>query len=326
MKKILIIQTASIGDVILVTPILEKLHLFFPQVQIDVLLKRGTESLFKEHPFLNEVLVWDKRQRKYKNLFALLGKIRKQRYDLVVNVQRFASSGFVATFSKAKQKVGFSKNPFSFFYTKRYEHKIDCEQSPVHEVERNLSLISDFTDKNPVKPKLYPSEKHFDKVLPFKTGKYICIAPASLWFTKQFPKEKWIEFLDFTDQSSTVFLLGGKSDENLCDEIKENTKHPLVINLAGALDFLETVALMKDAQMNYVNDSAPMHLASSINAPTSAIFCSTVPAFGFGPLSDEQKIVETKETLSCRPCGLHGYKECPEKHFRCALTIDIKEI
>jgi ADP-heptose:LPS heptosyltransferase len=43
---------------------------------------------------------------------------------------------------------------------------------------------------------------------------------------------------------------------------------------------------MKDAAMNYVNDSAPMHFASAVNAPVTAVYCSTIPAFGFGPLSD----------------------------------------
>lgn len=77
--------------------------------------------------------------------------------------------------------------------------------------------------------------------------------------------------------------------------------------------------------MNYVNDSAPLHLASAVNAPVTAVFCSTVPAFGFTPLSDFSKIVETKHELDCRPCGLHGFHACPKGHFKCA-EIDAEEI
>jgi ADP-heptose:LPS heptosyltransferase len=76
--------------------------------------------------------------------------------------------------------------------------------------------------------------------------------------------------------------------------------------------------LMKKAKMNYVNDSAPLHLASALDAPVTAVFCSTIPAFGFGPLSFNSHVIETKENLDCRPCGLHGYRECPESHFMCA--------
>ena len=83
---------------------------------------------------------------------------------------------------------------------------------------------------------------------------------------------------------------------------------------------------MQNAKMNYVNDSAPMHIASAMNAPTTAIFCSTIPAFGFGPLSDNSKIVETLEKLDCRPCGIHGYSACPKGHFKCGFGIEIKNV
>jgi heptosyltransferase-2 len=69
-----------------------------------------------------------------------------------------------------------------------------------------------------------------------------------------------------------------------------------------------------------------MHIASAMNAATTAIYCSTVPAFGFGPLSDNSKIVEIKEKLECRPCGLHGHKECPKGHFRCGYLIEVGDI
>jgi heptosyltransferase-2 len=78
---------------------------------------------------------------------------------------------------------------------------------------------------------------------------------------------------------------------------------------------------MKEAAMNYVNDSAPMHFASAVNAPVTAVYCSTIPAFGFGPLSDKSFIVEIEEPLDCRPCGLHGYRACPRGHFHCAYKI-----
>jgi heptosyltransferase-2 len=83
---------------------------------------------------------------------------------------------------------------------------------------------------------------------------------------------------------------------------------------------------MKDAAMNYANDSAPLHFASAMNAPVTAIYCSTVPSFGFTPLSDKSFIVETDQKLTCRPCGLHGRKACPLGHFNCAHTIRTEQL
>lgn len=69
-----------------------------------------------------------------------------------------------------------------------------------------------------------------------------------------------------------------------------------------------------------------MHFASAVNAPVAAIYCSTIPAFGYGPLSAQSYIIETNKALSCRPCGLHGKKQCPLKHFNCAETIELEQI
>ncbi len=96
--SILVIQTAFIGDVILATAVVESLHKKFPTAHIDFLVRKGNESLVTGHPFLREVIVFDK-SKKIKNLFALIGKIRKTEYDLVVNIQRFASTGIMAALS-----------------------------------------------------------------------------------------------------------------------------------------------------------------------------------------------------------------------------------
>jgi len=115
-----------------------------------------------------------------------------------------------------------------------------------------------------------------------------------------------------------IYLLGGKADEESCQWIKNHSTHPNIIVMAGKLSFLESAALMKNGKMNYVIDSSPLHLASAVDAPVAAVFCSTVPSYGFGPLSSVKRIIETSEILPCRPCGLHGHKQCPEKHFKCA--------
>lgn len=326
--KILIIQTSFIGDVVLATGILEKLNQNFPESKIDFLVRQGNEGLFENHPFLNRVLIWNKKNGKYRNLFRLLKEIKNSKYDKVINLQRFAASGFLTGFSKATERIGFEKNPLSFLFTKSYPHTIGIKNviNYQHEIDRNHALIAGFTDSIAAKPKLYPSKNDFGNVSRYKKQPYITIAPASVWFTKQFPKAKWVQFLDDLQNEYNVFVIGGKGDIGLCEEIKQNTSHEKIEIVAGKLSFLETVALMKDANMNYTNDSAPMHLASAMNAPVAAIFCSTIPEFGFGPVSDLSFILQEDENLSCRPCGLHGLKACPLGHFKCGFDIPTKNL
>ena len=323
MPKFLIIQTAFIGDVVLATGLIEKLHQHFPDANIDFMVRKGNESLLLNHPFLNEVMVWDKKENKQKNLLKMWTRIRAVRYDKVINVQRFAATGMLTAFSKGKETIGFDKNPFSSLFSKKIKHVIAEGQ---HEIDRNHELIKSFTDDIPAKPKLYPTAEDFSFTKDFKKKTYICVAPASVWFTKQYPKEKWVSFIDKLPADLQVYLIGAPSDQTMCAQIIGSTVHKQVTSLAGKLTFLQSAALMKDALMNYVNDSAPLHFASAVNAPITAVYCSTVPSFGFGPLSDKRFIVEKLETLYCRPCGLHGYKACPEGHFRCALEIKDEQL
>ena len=326
MKKILIIQTASLGDVVLATPLIEKLHHFFPQARIDFLLKEGNEALLRHHPYLKQVIVWDKSGKKYQKLKELIGIIREQKYDLVVNTQRFASTGLMTAFAGAKRTAGFRKNPFSPFFTHRLAHKISAKEGSPHEVERNLRLIDNFTDTLLFKPKLYPSKHDFARVSQYKTKQFITVSPGSLWFTKEYPAEKWAGFIKQLDEDLVVYFLGSDKERKKIDLIMEDSGHVNSLNLAGRLTLLESAALMRDAIMNYTNDSAPTHLASAMNAPVAAIFCSTVPEFGFGPLSATSFVIQTTENLFCRPCGLHGKKVCPKKHFKCAETIELKQL
>lgn len=310
--KILVIQTAFIGDVVLATALVESLALEAP-AQLDVLVRKGNESLFENNPHVNQILIWDKRQNKFKNLFALLGRIRATKYDAVINLQRFASSGILTAFSKAKIKVGYTQNPLSFLFTRRLPFSTSNGK---HEIERNLELAGDLV-KQSCKPKLYPSVAQFEKVSAYKTTPYITVSPKSVWFTKQWPKENFVRLCKTLSANYTVYFLGGKSDSNYCDEIAQGIPSDRYKNLCGELSFLESAALMRDAHMNYVNDSAPMHFASAMNGRTTALFCSTVPSFGFGPLSSESVVIENEDHLDCRPCGLHGLKACPKGHFKC---------
>lgn len=323
MPKILVIQTAFTGDVVLATALVEKLHSYYPDAQLDFLLRKGNEGLLHGHPYIGRLWVWDKKDGKYANLLKMAGDIRRQHYTHVINLHRFGSSGFVTWLSGAKYKAGFNKNPFSFCYTRRMPHIISEPYSPhpVHEVQRNQSLVADITDADYALPALYPSAADYEHIVSYTGKPYICIAPSSVWFTKQFPADKWVALINALPQDHNIYLLGGPADSDLAAGIAAQVAHPSVANLCGKLSYLQSAALMKGAKMNYTNDSAPLHFASAMDAPLTAVFCSTVPAFGFGPLRTNARVVEVAERLYCRPCGLHGLKACPEGHFRCALEI-----
>ena len=345
MQKILVIQTAFIGDLVLATALVESLHEQYPQASIDIVVRKGNEPLFNEHPFINELIVWDKKNSKYLNWLSILKKMRVKNYDVLINLQRFAATGLWTILANANTTIGFDKNPFSFLFTHKVKHDTstltqNISASAVHEINRNHALTSSLGEFPLAMPKLYPTKSDYEKVKVYQAQKYITIAPASVWFTKQFPLTAWVSLINELKFEGPIYILGGPADKALGDAIvnevsklNSNTSNisttsnassasKKIINLSGELGFLASAALQQKAVINYVNDSAPMHFCSAVNAPVVAIYCSTIPAFGFGPLSTNSFIVETQEKLACRPCGLHGKKQCPLGHFNCAQTIE----
>jgi len=319
LKSFLVIQTAFIGDVILATSLIETICKANPDAKIDFVLRKGNEALLDSNPHINKVFIWNKTEKKYRNLVRVIKEIRQEKYDVVLNLQRFASTGFITLRAKSNKKIGFRKNPLSFFFTKKIEHEIGNGK---HEIERNFELIRSLFPCQLVKPKLYPNQSDIKQVEDLQIGTdYVVMAPSSVWFTKQLPGHKWVELISQFSNDKTICLIGAKSDSNFLESIKSQTSDKRVINLAGRLNLLASAHLIQGAKMTYANDSAPMHLASAMNAPITVFFCSTVPEFGFGPLSDESTILEITEKLSCRPCGLHGYQACPEGHFDCGNKI-----
>ncbi|NNE55969.1 MAG: glycosyltransferase family 9 protein, partial [Flavobacteriales bacterium] len=284
----------------------------------------GNEGLLQGHPFVKNVIVWDKQENKYSNMMDTISRIRENRYERVINLQRFASTGIMTWRSGAVERVGFAKNPFAWSFTRKVEHEIaDQNGKAIHEIERNHRLIDDWVQGKPSKPRLYPSNEDEQKVKGFIQEPFVTMSPSSVWATKQLPLEKWQELIRGMDNEK-VFLLGGPGDAMLCNSLAQPFNNVQV--LAGKLSLLQSAALMRHAKMNYVNDSAPLHLASAMNAPVTAFFCSTIPAFGFGPLSDDSYIGETEKNLECRPCGLHGKAECPLGHFDCGHSIDVSKL
>lgn len=322
MKKILVIQTASLGDVVLATSLIETIHISSPSASIDFLIKDGFQSLFIGHPFINNIIVWNKRNHKYKNLFLLLKAARHIKYDEVYNIQRFGSMAFFTISSKAKLTSGFRSNLLSRLYSYSVRHLFDGR----HEIDRNVELLKPIY--GPLKaalPRLYPMDcislANFGIV-----GKFIVLAPGSLWKTKQWPLEMWVELCRQLPNSLAIVLTGVENEKDLCNSILEKSGKKNIFNLAGLLNLSSLVSLVSQASYIFANDSAMTHIASALNKPISTIFCSTVPKFGFSPLGENAKVFEPEQNLSCRPCGIHGFNKCPLNHFNCGNFFSVSKI
>lgn len=325
-KTILIIQTAFIGDTILASQFARAVKDLYPNSKIHFFLRKGNESVIQGLPTIEKTWVWDKAGGKTKNLMKLISELREIKFDMVFNLHRHFNSGLVSAMMKSPFKAGFKQNPLSMFYTRKVNHQIPDPRG-WHEVQRNLELIPGYkiSDNSKIyKPELPIQQKNIDKVSGYVNGNYFVVAPASVWFTKAWSEHKYRELTVELAKLGKVYFIGAPTDKELCDRIKKDI--PNTENLCGGLNLLDSASLMKNARRVFVNDSAPLHLASCVNAKTTAIFCSTIQGFGYTPLADDSVVVDVGNELPCRPCGLHGYKECPLKHFKCSEDIAIQKV
>ena len=317
-SKVLIIQTAFLGDAVLITSLLEKIRIESPETAIHLLVRKGNESIFQaySHTSLERVWTYDKSNKRVSWL-DLRTNLKQESFDKVFVVQRFFGMGLLSLMIGAKQVFGFAKNPLSWFFTKAYPHPFG---NGIHEVERNTALLSDWLGEKVYKPFLNPSQ------VPAPAKNYICISPGSVWETKRLPIQKWIDFIHLLPRDQAVVLMGSPNEKHLSDEIEHACLGWPIFNETGKHALLASTSIFAQSKGNFVNDSGPMHLSSAVNVPTVALFCSTIPDFGFGPLADQSQVIEVSEKLDCRPCGDHGKKNCPLGHYACGNHISTQKM
>jgi len=330
-SKILIIQTAFIGDLVLTTPLIRAVRKGFPLAEISVLTIPKTADLLGDNPHIDMVILYDKRgrQRGIPAFLQLVRRLRGERFDLAIVPHRSLRSALLAGLSGIPQRVGFNTSAGVFLFT----HKVLYRRN-AHEIERNLDLLRPFgiylQDKS---PEVFPSPNDRDTAAEFlrrngieASHRPVAIAPGSVWRTKCWPPERFAEVAKrlFKQFGKKVILMGGEEDRQLCQRIAEALPSGAGAVAAGQMSLRQSAALLEMCALLLSNDSAPVHLAVAMKTPVVAIFGPTVPAFGFAPWGEGHTVVQRR--LQCRPCGVHGGKKCPRGHFQCMKGISAEQV
>lgn len=330
MEKVLIIQTAFLGDVILALPMAQTLRNHLPDARIDFLCIPNTAGVLKNHPAVNTIIEYDKKGGdKYDKFIEVLSEIREVEYDAVICPHRSFRSALLTYYSEARVRVGYSKNSLSFLLNRKVKYVKDR-----HEITRNNELVemllaSAYDEKKvSLKPDLYPSDEDKKTVEHLLTHKanLITFAPCSRWFTKQLTLEKSKEIIKkLVFGGYNVALIGGNDDANYCSQLEQEMNDPSLINLGGKLTPLQSYYVMTQSKAVITVDSASQHLAAASGKPIMLIYGSTDISFGFYPLTSKYKIIED-DKLECRPCTDHGRDKCPLGHFKCIKDLSAENI
>lgn len=309
-KNILIIRLSSLGDILLTTPIIRSLKEQNSEIKIDFILREQYADLLRYNKNIKSLLLYKEDSVSKESLFK---DLRKNKYDLVVDLQNNFRSAEIRKETKANQVI-FNKRTVDKFLLVHFKiNRFNGQQEIPKRYSETLPGLR--LDNNGLEL-FFPSET---KTNLSDNVKHIGIAPGSRHFTKMWPKQYFIDLSKMVlDDGYSIAIFGGKSDFKLCSELAERI--PGSINLCNDDKILQTAADMKKCNAVICNDSGLMHAATAIGIPVLAIFGSTVKEFGFAPYRSRNIVLENN-SLTCRPCSHIGRENCPKKHFKCMLEL-----
>lgn len=330
--RILVIQTAFIGDVVLTTPMLKTIKMRMPGARLSVLVKPEAKKILESLSFIDEVLVIDKKkEHRTWGMVTIIKEIQKRNFDILLSPHISLRSSLIAFFSKAKIKIGYAHAALSSVY----DFKIQRNQD-LHEIHRLLdflkqSLFPDLKDfpAAPVLEETPEGKQKAKELLKLFPNRPVAFACSSIWQTKRWTAWGFAELAGKVVEKyrSPVLLIGSGADYEISERIRTLTKyiypekiHSQIHNLCGQTDLTALYSLLRKCRFLVSNDSAPVHFGCAAGIPVIAIFGPTVKSFGYAPVCENSIVVE-REGLYCRPCSTHGGRKCPEKHFRCMREI-----
>jgi len=346
--KILIIKYRNIGDVLLVTPLISNLKLFYPDAQIDFALNRGTEEMITLNPNVSEVLVYDRSQIKSLNLvnkiwkeFQFLSSFRNKNYQVVINLTEGDRGCLIAILTKAPVRIGYPSS--NRLLKKAFSHTLP-KQNFRHTIETNLDPLKSL--KIPIKSKkvnLFWTDKDDEAIIRELNAidNFIHIHPVSRWLFKCISDFTMSRIIDYCEIELGIKVVITSSSENLEIQkvnniLKDSKSKPL--NLSGKLSLKETAALNKKAKLFIGVDTAIMHISASNNVPVLAFFGPS-GANHWGPWDNNLMSSGYKnnsgfqvmgmhrvfsESRICQPCGKDGCSG--SKISDCLMSLNLKKI
>lgn len=314
--RIGLIRISSLGDIILITPIIRCLYLQLQKPELVLITHPDMLSLFEHNPYLHSVVGYD-RHDTGKSAAEFLGTMP----DLIIDLQKNLRSQAL-TLGAGVPILSFKKeNIKKWMLVNAPGFHSKCS----HVVSRMLKALSPLNiadDGAGVELHLPPGEGSEENKEAVIAGDYVAIGIGSAHETKALS----FEFLDrfLAIQTLPCVLLGGPNDRKKGEAIEK--KYPnMVRSMCGKTSLLQTAILVQNAAHVVTGDSFIMHLAACFSKPMDVVWANTIPEFGMEPYYGTKRqfraIYHQVHELACRPCSKTGFSSCPKRHHKCMTQI-----
>ena len=290
---------SNIGDAIMTTPVLQALHAGFPHTQIDIVGDRRSSDIFIHCPYRGRIFHKNKRGL-LRGLPALLHELRKNRYELIVDLR----TELAAYLLRAEKRLcKWQGKPYG-----------------THAVERHMGVIHSLHGDRPIPSCIvWPGgddENYAQQALRGLGGQnLIGIGPGANFPGKIWPRENFLRLIEaLRDGFAAVVMLGDEKDRGLSQLIADRSALPC-INLCGKTTLLQAAAVLREMTVFIGNDSGLGHMASAVNTPTITLFGIGQPAC-YRPWGDRARwlagagrrieTISVEDVVSCLEQSRHG--------------------
>ena len=345
-KRILIIRLSAIGDIVFASPLIAALRRAYPQAHLAWLAQPECEPLLRHHPDLDQVILWPRgewralwRERRWRELGgrvrALRAELRRQRFDLVLDLQGLLKSGLLAWLSGARERVGLGSREGSRWLMTRVVPRGGDPRAIGSEyrfLAERLGLLG--LPGLPGLPRegfpmaLAPGEEDraFARDLIARQGwgsGYVVICPFTTRPQKHWFEERWTELAARLRQELglPVLMLGGPADREAAARIAQRTATagPGLTDLAGGTSLLQAAALIEASRLVIGVDTGLGHMGIAFGRPSLLLFGSTRPYLDTGRANARVLY----HPLPCSPC-----KRRPTcgGSYDCMRRIEVDEV
>jgi len=332
-KRILIVRTDRIGDVLLSTPVIKALRDAYPHAYIAMMVSPYAKDIVDGNPYLDHVITYDKdgKHKSWRRTFKFARNLRKNKFDLSLVLHPTNRVHIVTFIAGIPRRIGYNRK-LGFLLTDQIKHTKHLGEK--HESEYALDLVRylgiEPKDKDlfmPIKPESENwAEDLFRQEGIKESDKLLVIHPVASCISRVWPSERFAGVADklIEKYGFKVFIIAGSDPQHIkiCNRVVAGMHHP-AINLAGRTSVSQLASLLKRCRLHISTDTGPMHIASAVGAPVVAIFGRSQKGLSpkrWGPLGGKDKYLHKQ--VGCIQCLAHNCK----KEFLCLKAISVEDV
>jgi heptosyltransferase II len=330
-KRILIIRTDRIGDVVLSTPVIKVLRSVLPKAHIAFMTGKNTQDILKFNPDLDEVIVYDKlhAHRSWWNTLCFALRLRQKSFDWAIILHSTNRVIWIATLAGITHRVGYARRLGCFLTESLPYIKAEGQK---HEVEYNFDLLKKIGVMEDATKLVWnvssTEEEQIEKRLEGwgieKQDQIIAVHPDASSPSKRWSVTKFIKLCNqlTEDSDKKVVLVAGSEGVHLTRQIVDQTKKG-VLDLGGLLNLRELAALFKRCEWVISNDSGPVHISTAVGTPVVSIFGRKKKGLGperWRPLGARDRVLQ--KDPGCEPCIP---EPCPIQ-LECLESLSVQEV